>query len=73
MDIITMIGNTGTHLDSPFHCFARGIDLAGLDLDSLVGLRAEVVHLPNAFARGVPASAFRGRDLAGSAVLLHTG
>ncbi|MDJ0323668.1 cyclase family protein [Cryobacterium sp. PH31-AA6] len=73
MDIITMIGNTGTYLDSPFHCFAGGIDLAGLDLDSLVGLRAEVVHLPNAHERGVTASAFRGRDLAGSAVLLHTG
>jgi kynurenine formamidase len=73
MDIITMIGNTGTYLDSPFHCFAGGVDLAGLDLDSLVGLSAVVVHLPYAPERGVPASAFRGRDLGGSAVLLHTG
>lgn len=73
MDIITMVGNTGTYLDSPFHCFAGGIDLAGLELDSLVGLRTEVVHLPNAASKGIPASAFRGRDLAGSAVLLHTG
>ncbi|WP_246142266.1 cyclase family protein [Lacisediminihabitans profunda] len=73
MDMITMIGNTGTYLDSPFHCFAGGIDLAGLDLDSLVGLRTEVIHLPDASERGVGARAFRGRDLAGSAVLLHTG
>jgi len=68
-----MIGNTGTYLDSPFHLFAGGIDLAGLELDSLVGLRTEVIHLPNAPLRVIPASAFRGRDLAGSAVLLHTG
>jgi kynurenine formamidase len=68
-----MIGNTGTYLDSPYHCFAGGIDLAGLELDSLVGLRAEIIHMPNARERGVDASAFRGRNLAGSAILLHTG
>ena len=28
-----MIGNTGTYLDSPFHRYADGADLAGLDLD----------------------------------------
>ena len=30
MDIITMIGNTGTYLDSPFHRYDGGTDLAGL-------------------------------------------
>lgn len=73
MDIITMIGNTGTYLDSPFHRYADGGDLASLDLATLVGLRAEVFHLTDAADRGIPASAFSDRDLAGSAVLLHTG
>jgi kynurenine formamidase len=73
MDVITMIGNTGTYLDSPFHRYAGGADLADLDLETLVGLRAEVVHLPDASERGIGAKAFEGRDLAGSAVLLHTG
>jgi arylformamidase len=36
MDVITMVGNTGTYLDSPFHRYADGCDLAGLDLSTLV-------------------------------------
>ncbi|SDH19365.1 Kynurenine formamidase [Leifsonia sp. 98AMF] len=73
MDVITMIGNTGTYLDSPFHRYADGPDLAGLDLDTLVGLPAEVVHLAGRSERGIPASALEGRAEPGSAVLLHTG
>jgi len=44
MDIITMIGNTGTYLDSPYHRYEGGADLAGLDLATLVDLPAEVFH-----------------------------
>ncbi|WP_292835620.1 cyclase family protein [Microbacterium sp.] len=73
MDIITMIGNTGTYLDSPFHRYAEGPDLAGLDLATLVGLRAEVFHLTDAAERGISSGVFAGRDLRGAAVLLHTG
>ncbi|QNE35070.1 cyclase family protein [Leifsonia shinshuensis] len=73
MDMITMIGNTGTYLDSPYHRYADGGDLASLDLSTLVGLRAEVFHLEDAAERGIPASVFFDRDLAGTAVLLHTG
>ncbi|MGX5696961.1 cyclase family protein [Agromyces soli] len=76
MDVITMIGNTGTYLDSPFHRYAEGGDLASLELDTLVGLRAEVFHVPDASQRGIPAEVFfeRPREaLAGAAVLLHTG
>lgn len=73
MDIITMIGNTGTYLDSPYHRYAEGPDLAGLDLATLVGLRAVVFHLDEASDRGIGAEVFAGRDLRGAAVLLHTG
>lgn len=73
MDVITMIGNTGTYLDSPYHRYADGGDLASLDLATLVGLRAEVVHVADATDRGVPASVFFDRDVAGAAVLVHTG
>src|SRR4051812_24940647 len=48
MDIITMIGNTGTYLDSPWHRYGDGADLAGLDLATLVGLPARVLHLEDA-------------------------
>jgi arylformamidase len=35
---IEMVANTGTYVDSPFHRFADGIDLAGLPLESLADL-----------------------------------
>ncbi|WP_395244305.1 cyclase family protein [Agromyces sp. MMS24-K17] len=75
MDVIHLAGNTGTYLDSPFHRYDRGGDLASLPLETLVGLRAEVFHLADATERGIPAEAFydRADDLAGAAVLLHTG
>ncbi|WP_137846394.1 cyclase family protein [Microbacterium sp. 2FI] len=76
MDVITMIGNTGTYLDSPFHRYAEGPDLAGLDLSTLVGLRAEVLHLEDAWdasRRGIRPEILADRDVRGAAVLLHTG
>jgi kynurenine formamidase len=76
MDVIHMIGNTGTYLDSPFHRYAEGPDLAGLDLSTLVGLRAEVFHLEDAWTperRGIRAETLLDRDVRGAAVLLHTG
>ncbi|MDQ2670734.1 MAG: cyclase family protein [Gemmatimonadota bacterium] len=76
MDIIHMVGNTGTYLDSPFHRYADGSDLAGLDLSTLVGLRAEVFHLEDAWdasRRGIRPETLADRDVRGAAVLLHTG
>jgi len=78
LDLITMIGNTGTYLDSPFHRYADGADLAGLDLATLVDLPAEVLHLQDvapggAGRREIPAEVFFDRELRGAAVLLHTG
>jgi kynurenine formamidase len=76
MDVITMIGNTGTYLDSPYHRYAEGADLAGLDLSTLVGLRTEVFHLASAWDdahRGIDAEALQGRELVGGAVLVDTG
>jgi arylformamidase len=76
MDVITMIGNTGTYLDSPFHRYADGPDLAGLALSTLVRLQAEVFHLSDAWdadRRGIRAETLADRDVQGAAVLLHTG
>ena len=76
MDVITMIGNTGTYLDSPFHRYSDGADLAGLQLSTLVGLKAEVFHLTDGWdprRRGIGAETLSDRDVRGAAVLLHTG
>jgi arylformamidase len=67
---IDMIANTGTYLDAPFHRFADGADLAALALDRLASLPGLVV--PSS-AMAVDADAFDGLDVAGKAVLVHTG
>ena len=73
MDIVTLPGNTGTYLDTAFHRYDGGADLAALRLETLVDLPTEVFHLTDARARGIPASVFYDRDVRGKAVLLHTG
>src|SRR5437868_7535195 len=41
---IEMVANTGTYIDSPFHRFADGKDLAALALESLADLDCVVVR-----------------------------
>jgi arylformamidase len=67
---IDMVANTGTYLDAPFHRFAEGADLGELRLEQLASLPGLVVR---AQTMAVDADAFDGRDLAGRAVLVHTG
>jgi kynurenine formamidase len=73
LDMIALLGNTGTYLDSPYHRYEGGTDLAGLALETLVDQPAEVFHLTDASARGIRAPVFFDREVAGRAVLLHTG
>ena len=70
---IEMVANTGTYLDSPFHRYADGKDLSDLPLEWLAHLQAMVVRRPNDAGRAIDADAFRGLDLRGKAVLVHTG
>jgi len=69
---IDMVANTGTYIDSPFHRFAEGRDLSELALESLACLDAVVVRAERA-ARAIDRDALRGLDVAGKAVLVHTG
>jgi arylformamidase len=69
---IEMVANTGTYVDSPFHRFADGIDLAGLPLESLADLEGVVINALE-YGRAIPVSAFEGVDLKGKAVLIYTG
>jgi kynurenine formamidase len=70
---IQMVANTGTYVDAPFHRFVDGLDLAELPLSSLANLPVVVVPAPAEAGRSVTAAAFAGLDLAGKAVLVHTG
>jgi len=73
MDVITMIGNTGTYLDSPFHRYADGGDLASLALETLVDLPAVVLHRASDAGRGIGVGELPAEAVAGTAVLLDTG
>jgi arylformamidase len=73
IDRVSMIGNTGTYLDSPYHRYADGTDLAGLPLEHLAELPAVVVRTAGSGVRGVDVGALAALDVAGRAVLLHTG
>lgn len=70
---IDMVANTGTYLDSPFHRYADGIDLADLPLPSLADLPGIVVRRPWENDIEVDVAAFEGKDVSGKAVLVHTG
>lgn len=70
---ITMVANTGTYLDSPFHRFADGADISQLTLSSLTHLDAVVVRATELNARAIPHHAFAPLDVRGKAVLIHTG
>jgi len=66
---ISMVGNTGTYLDTPFHRYAEGWDLAALPLERVAGVPGIVVH---ALELAVDAHRLDGLDLRGRAVLIRT-
>ena len=73
---MTLIGNTGTYLDAPYHRYEGGTDLAGIGLAQLVDLPAVVVRVTDSADRGVTGSTLTPIDPAsipGAAVLIHSG
>jgi kynurenine formamidase len=73
IDSVRLVGNTGTYVDSPFHRFAGGVDLAGLALESLADLPAVVVRTVATGSRAVDVGALSAVTVTGCAVLLNTG
>jgi arylformamidase len=71
IESLTLAGNTGTYLDSPFHYHADRADLAGLPLERLV-------NVPLVMVRAIGRTAVTAADLGdpgrlwGKAVLVHT-
>lgn len=67
---IEMVANTGTYLDTPFHRYARGNDLAQLDLYAVANVEGLVVQCTE---KEINADVFSGLEVKDKAVLLHTG
>jgi kynurenine formamidase len=70
---IDMVANTGTYLDTPFHRYAEGADLSGIELSHIAALPGVVVRAPHGRRIAVEAHDVLGLDVRGKAVLIHTG
>ena len=70
---IEMVTNTGTYLDCPFHRYADGKDLSEIAIAAMTDLDAVVVRAPHTPVQAIDADAFRGKEIRGRAVLVHTG
>jgi arylformamidase len=70
---ISLVANTGTYLDSPWHRYAAGVDLAGLSLGALVDLDGVLLRAAGTGRRAIDVLELAPLDVGGKAVLLHTG
>jgi kynurenine formamidase len=70
---IEMVGNTGTYIDSPYHRYADGDDVADFALDAIAARDGVVVRVAGMRERAIERSAFAPLDVRGKAVLVHTG
>jgi arylformamidase len=68
---INMVSNTGTYIDTPFHRYADGDDLAAMALERVTALPGVVIRAATDGA--IDIDRFTGVDVRGMAVLIHTG
>ena len=73
MGKIEMLANTGTYIDAPFHRYEGGADIAGYPLEAVAAVPGLVVRAIQREGRALDVDLFRGGDVRGSAVLVHTG
>lgn len=63
IDRISMVGNTGTYLDSPYHRYPDGTDLAGLPLSALADVPAVVIRTAGTGLRAVDVGALAAHNV----------
>ena len=69
---IELLANTGTYIDAPFHRYDGGRDVADYPLEAVANLEGIVVRATERAGRALDAGVFRGLDMGGKAVLVHT-
>ena len=67
---IDMVANTSTYLDTPFHRYEDGDDLAGVAIERVAGLPGVMVRSSE---MAIDVSVFAGVEVVGKAVLVATG
>jgi arylformamidase len=70
---IEMVANTGTYIDCPFHRYENGKDLSQVVLTSFADLEGIVIRVDHREVQAIDASYFKGKEIRGRAVLVHTG
>ena len=70
---VTLIGNTATYLDAPYHRYPDGADLSSIPLTRTADLPALVVRVTGSQEHGIDVGTLAALDVRGTAVLLHTG
>ena len=70
---IELLANTGTYIDAPFHRYDGGRDVSDYPLQAVANLAGVVVRATERAGRALDPGVFRGRDVGGKAVLVHTG
>ena len=70
---IELVANTGTYIDAPSHRYEHGKDVADFPLAAVADLEGVVVRATARDGRALDSGVFRGRDVNGKAVLVHTG
>ena len=70
---VSLVANTGTYLDTPFHRFAGEADLAEVPLERVAELDGLLLRVEESGKRGIDALQLAPLSVRGKAVLLHTG
>jgi kynurenine formamidase len=70
---LSLVANTGTYLDTPFHRFAGAADLAELPLERMAELEGVLLRVAGSQKRGIDVLQLAPLKVRGKAVLLHTG
>jgi arylformamidase len=70
---INMVANTGTYLDTPYHRYPHGPDLATTPLPAMVNIPGVVIRVAGITGRAIDWTNFAATNVAGRAVLVNTG
>ncbi len=70
---ISMVTNTGTYVDAPYHRFAGGADLSAMPLASVADLDGVVLRVVGGDVGAVERELLLPLEVRGRAVLVHTG